>query len=236
MRKTTAVLASLLIAMASSRADAQTSTSSPKPVQAVVTAGVSYLHDDYEDFTKNNGALLVTNDSRFRASGLAGALFRLGDVSMPWGPHQQVGVVTSFQFTQGSAAFLDGFFLGMALELNEQLHLTAGVGLRKGKELSPGFRASAGQVIAERLGANDPAYRRFAGYDGTQKDESILDGLPLTTPGKDTPFFPGDPIVDSYNLSYFVGVSVPVAITKLFSTDDSAKSPQAPPSAARARR
>lgn len=202
----------------------------PAPVQAVVTAGVAYLRDDHEDFTKNNGALLVSNDSRARASGLAGALFHIASPKF-WGMKRQISVQTSLQFNQGASAFLDGFFLGGAVQLNSQLHATFGVGLNKGKELSPGFRQAAAAVIAQRITAQDPAYARFASYDPAQKDEDILDGLPLNAPGKDTPFFPGDPIVDSYNWSFFAGVSVPVAVTKLFEknqTGDAQKSVQAP--------
>lgn len=214
----------LLIASSASQSFAQ------DRVQAVLSAGVSALRDDHEDFTKNNGALLVSNDSKKRASGLAGALFRLGAVDL-WGMQRQISVHTSLQFTQGAQSFLDGFFFGGAFQLNEHLHFTVGIGLNKGKELSPGFRASAASVIAERVAANDPAYARFAGYGPEARDEALLDGLPLNTPGKETPFFPGDPIVDSYNWSYFAGISVPVAVTEMFKKkDDPAKSVQAPSS------
>ncbi len=206
-------------------------------VRAVISAGVSYLTDDHEDYTKNNGALLVSNDSKVRASGLAGALFRIGDVDTWWGQDRQLSIVTSFQFTQGSSGFLDGFFLGGAVEMNPNLHFTGGFGLRKGKELAPGFRAAAAELIAERAAANDAAYRRFVGYDRSQKDEAILDGLPLNTPGKETPFFPGEPIVDSYNWSIFFGVSVPVKVTELFgggtNGSSNATEPQAPASTAK---
>jgi hypothetical protein len=143
-----------------------------------------------------------------------------------------LSVHTSFQFTQGSASLLDGFFLGGAVQVTERLHVTAGIGLRKGKELSPGFREAAARVIAERVTAGDPAYQRFSDYRADQRDESILDGLPLNTPGKETPFFPGEPVVDSYNWSFFAGVSVPVAVTKLFETGkgNQGQSQQAPAS------
>lgn len=211
------VLTAAVLVALTGIAQAQEQEQKPAGVTAVLSSGVAFLVDDYQDFTKNNGALLVSNDSKYRASGLAGALFRLRDVRVPFSAEpKQLSVHTSVQFTQGTAALLDGFFLGGALQLSDHLHLTAGVGLSKGKELSPGFRSAAAEIIKARMAVNDPAYMRFAGYDPDQKRQSQLDGLSLNVPGKETPFFPGDPIVDSYNFSYFVGVSIPVKLTELF--------------------
>lgn len=181
-------------------------------VQAVFGGGVATLYDDHEDFAVKENTLLVSNDSKRRASGLAGALFRLGSISS-----RQASLMVSFQFTEGTTALLDGAFFGGALELNRYLHLTVGAGVRKGKELSPGFRATAAETIQAQIAAKNAAYARFEGY-GPESDDKILDGLSLLTPGqsdKPSKFFPGDPVVDSYNWSVFVGVSVPVKITEI---------------------
>jgi hypothetical protein len=204
----------LLAASAATPARAQ--DEKDEAVQAVFSAGVAYLQDDHEDFTKAGGALLVSNDSKSRASGLAGALFRIGDITLGRLGKKQVSVLASFQFTQGTPSLLDGVMFGGSLELNDHLHVSTGVGLRKGKELSPGFRSAAADVIRTQVAANNAAYRRFEAYDGTQNEESVLDGLPLNAPGSEKPFFPGEPIVDSYNWSWFVGVTVPVKIADIF--------------------
>lgn len=185
-------------------------------VQAVFGGGIAILRDDHEDFAVKDNTLLVSNDSKKRASGLAGALFRLGNVPTVFGP-KQLSMMVSFQFTEGTTALLDGVFFGGAFELNRYLHLTAGAGVRKGKELSPGFRQTAAETIQAQVAANSTVYRRFEGY-GPESDDKMLDGLSLLAPGsteKPARFFPGDPIVDSYNWSFFVGVSVPVKITDI---------------------
>lgn len=126
-------------------------------------------------------------------------------------------MMVSFQFTEGTTSLLDGVFFGGAFELNRYLQLTAGAGVRKGKELSPGFRTTAAETIRAQVAADVGSYRRFEGY-GPDSEDEMLDGLSLLAPGsgeKATPFFPGAPIVDSYNWSIFVGVSVPVKITEI---------------------
>lgn len=185
-------------------------------VQAVFGGGFAILRDDHEDFAVEDNTLLVSNDSTTRASALAGALFRLGTVPTFFGP-KQLSMMASFQFTEGTTALLDGVFFGVGFEVNRYLHLTAGAGVRKGKELSPGFRKTAAETIQTQVAANAASYRRFEGY-GPDSEDKMLDGLSLLTPGsteKPSKFFPGDPIVDSFNWSFFVGVSVPVKITEI---------------------
>ena len=171
-------------------------------VQAVVGGAFAYLQDDYTDFTIKNDTLLVQNDSRYRPTLLAGALLRMFAVK-----NHDVGLHASTQFAPGGAA-LDGFSLGMGYALNKRAHLTAGLLLRKGRELSPGFlravSAATGAAVATSLLAP------YRGFDASSKRVSVLDGLPLKD--GDKALFPGDAIIDSYNVSLYVGVVVPVDI------------------------
>lgn len=172
-------------------------------IQAVFGGGIGRRIDDSEDFIVKNDTLLVLNDSLYRPTALAGALFRLGSVH-----RHEVGLHSSLQFAEGGA-LLDGFSLGLAWSVNDSAHLTAGMLLQKGKELSKGFKRAA--IDAATAAAVDSALARYAGFNGHDAD---LDGLPLKV--GDKAWYPGDAIVDSYNWSFYVGVVVPVRISELF--------------------
>jgi hypothetical protein len=174
-------------------------------VQAVVGGAFAYLQDDYTDFTIKNDTLLVQNDSRYRPTLLAGALLRMFAVKS-----HDVGLHASTQFAAGGAA-LDGFSLGVGYALNKRAHVTMGLLLRKGRELSPGFLRAVSTATGAAASASPLApYREF---DASSKQVSVLDGLPLKT--GDKAIFPGDPIIDSYNVSVYLGVVVPVGISSL---------------------
>lgn len=185
--------------------------------QAVFGGGFAFLRDDPEEFTTKNGALLLVNDSTKRPTVLAGTLLRVGSL---W--RRQVSVHTALQFTQGGQSFLDGISFGVGYELNRFAHLSGGLLLRKGKELSPGFKRAATDAI--RSAAAGSPYLPFQDYDPDSKDESTLDGLPLFTDAdKKVPLFPGDAIIDSYNWSVYVGLTVPVRLSEFLGGNAPAK-------------
>lgn len=186
-------------------------------VQAVLGGGGARLGDDFEEFAIKNNRLVLINDSQYRPTALAGALIRLGDL---WG--RQASIHTAFQFTQGGPSFLDGVSLGLAYEVNRLAHLSAGVALRKGKELSPGFLRTAANTIGGATSGSPFAV--FKDYDPSSKDRSPLDGLPLFTDSDNkVPLYGGDVIVDSYNWSLYFGVAVPVRISEIFGGKSPAK-------------
>jgi len=163
-------------------------------IQTVVGGAFALLRDDFADFTVKDGTLLLQNDSRTRPTLLAGALIRAFAVK-----NHDIGLHASTQFAPGGAA-LDGFSLGVGIAINPRAHLTAGVLFRRGKELSPGF---------------------LRAVNATGKDVARLDGLPLKN--GDLPIFPGDPIIDSHNMSFYVGVVVPVDLGGLLGLRPSKK-------------
>jgi hypothetical protein len=186
-------------------------------VQAVIGGGFAHLKDDPEEFTVKNNRLVLTNDSEYRPTALAGVLIRLGTL---WG--KQASIHTAFQFTQGGQSFLDGVSFGLAYEVNRLAHLSGGLLVRKGKELSPGFLRTAADSI--RSAAAGTPYFPFKDYDPESKEQSALDGLPLFTDADNkVPLYGGDVIVDSYNWSLYFGVTVPVRLTEIIGGKPPAK-------------
>lgn len=178
-------------------------------LQAVVGGGFAFLRDDKEDFLVRDNTLVIVNDSPKRAAALAGILARIGRVK-----NHDVSLHSSFQFIQGDNAFLDGVSFGLGYELNSFAHVTMGVMLRKGNELGPGFRRDVAALLREP--ASGEAFDRFRLYDPSG-NQAALDGIPLVrdVAGKASPYYAGDPIVASYNWSWYVGVVVPIRLGEL---------------------
>jgi hypothetical protein len=193
----------------------------PEGIQATVDSrffkpifggGFTTLENDAVDFTvKDDATLLVLNDSRLRVSALVGGLFRIGHIAR-W--NRDVSAVISLQFTQGTTSAIDGVLFGGAFEINPYLHLTVGISRQKGKELSPGFRESASEIIAAHK--DEDAYKRFATWSPTARQDSPLDGLSINDPATSKPFFPGPPVIESYNTVLFFGVAMPINLQGLF--------------------
>jgi len=179
--------------------------------QPVFGGGFTVLQDDATDFTTTDGTLLVVDDSRLRVSALVGGLFKIGHYKT-----HTLSALVSLQFTQGGNT-LDGFQFGGAIQLSPKIHLTLGMSRNKGKELSPGFRAAANDVIKAQVAANNPSYQRFSTWNQDSRQDNPLDGLPLNDPKTQKPFFPSAPIIESYNTAIFLGVVIPVNLKGFFS-------------------
>jgi len=185
-------------------------------VELLVGGGPSIGRDDYVDFqVKNNEVLLIRNDSRLRASAIAGLNFRIRDLcstSVAIKPlretadcagHVPTGIFASFQFTQNTANTLDGFMFGATWRIQDHLHFFAGVSLQKGKELSRGFVQKAEEVFK----------RKF-------DDVRDFDGVSLKNPATGQLYFPESPIVDSFNTGFHLGFVMPVRFRSFLSVFD----------------
>lgn len=150
--------------------------------------------------------LLTVNDSRLRATGLLGGAFRLGRTAeKPW------EAIASLQFTTNTDRVVDGFFIGLSYGVQKYLSIGGGYTLRLGKELSYGFRREA----ARFLRANGLTDRFPVRHDmlGLMNDKDY-DGIPLTN-AMGQRWYPGSPIVDSFNHGLFFGVFFPIDIGRI---------------------
>ena len=189
----------------------------PSRFRFVLAAGTDIGFNDIVDFKEQEAPspedpmmmkpfLFTVNDSRVRATALVGGAFRLGKTAgKPW------EAIASFQFTNNTARNLDGFFFGVSYGVQKYLSVGGGYSLRLGKELSSGFQRSAAHfVTAEELDKRFPVRPDMNGLMSI-KD---YDGLPLTN-STGARWFPGNPIVDSFNHSVFIGLFFPIDIAKI---------------------
>ncbi len=195
----------------------------PSRFRIVLAAGTDFGLDDFVDFTEQDAPvpdpammmmpmtttmrpfLLTVNDSRTRASALVGGAFRLGKMAgKPW------EAVASLQFTDNTDRTLDGFFFGASYGVQKYLSIGGGYSLRLGKELSRGFQRDAARfVIAEGMEERFPVLPDKSGL----VNDKAYDGLPLTN-SMGQRWFPGSPIIESFNHSLFIGLFFPIDIAK----------------------
>ena len=195
----------------------------PSRFRFVLAAGADVGLDDFVDFTEQDAPvpdpammmmpmtttmrpfLLTVNDSRTRASALVGGAFRLGKMAgKPW------EAIASLQFTDNTDRTLDGFFFGASYGVQKYLSIGGGYSLRLGKELSRGFQRDAARfVIAEGMEERFPVLPDKSGL----VNDKAYDGLPLTDKDGNR-WFPGNPIIDSFNHSVFIGLFFPIDIAK----------------------
>ena len=183
----------------------------------VLAAGSEVRLNDFVDFKEQevpNGEgsmmsepyLLTVNDGQWRATGLVGGAFRLNRTT-----DRPLETIVSLQFTTNTTRVVDGFFFGVSYGLQKYLSIGGGYSMRLGKELSHGFRREAARYV-EAMGLVDrfPVRRDMQGLMNI-KD---YDGLRLTNDAGER-WFPGNPIVDSFQHGLFIGVFLPVDIGKL---------------------
>ena len=164
--------------------------------------------------------MLIEIDSEWRGIGLAGALFHvnpfLNKLCKPLS-YCIDDILFSVTFTGGTSQnTIDGLVFGLSKRVSGYLNFVVGYSLIRGKELSPGFQQSASQLIKKIDLQKYPNYERFKGFklDGSRAKQKLLDGLSLMEPGTKEKFFPGDPVISSYNHGLYVGFVVPVAFKK----------------------
>ena len=187
----------------------------PSRFRIILAAGADFGLDDFIDFEVKEVPspadpmmmepfLLTVNDSQTRASALVGGAFRLGKTAgKPW------EAIASLQFTNNTARTLDGFFFGVSFGIQKYLSVGGGYSLRIGQELSRGFQREAARFVTDQeLQDRFPVRQDMTGL----VNEKDYDGLPLSNMGQR--WFPGNPVIDSFNHSFFVGLFFPIDIGK----------------------
>ena len=197
----------------------------PSLVNSMIGVGASWLIDDPIDFKFTKEVVLIENDSEFRPVFLAGALFYVKPFLDKHRCLKPLGwftddILLSLAFTDGASQnSIDGFVVGLSKRVSSQLNFVVGYTRGRGKELSPGFQKSANQLIKKINLTKHPEYERFKGFkpNGSREKQKLLDGLPLVNPmDKDkAKFFPGDPVISSFNSAIYIGFVVPIGLKKM---------------------
>ena len=170
--------------------DNNTDDGSPNSVEWRVGLGIgtSFRFDDATDYEVKENTLWILNDSKQRATGIAGALFPLA---------RRLDLLVSVELTEGTQYAIDGFLVGTAVRVTDHVSIGAAYGMRRGHELSPKFQRVADSKIRrtkpELLG-----------------DETRYDGFVLQRNGDS--IFDGNPIIESTNKTLFVGLIVPLNV------------------------
>ena len=190
-----------------------------KLVTPVYGVGISYLCDDSVDFKVTEDAVLIENDSEYRSFILTGALFSVKRLKWLWFDD----ILLSLAFIDGMPqTSIDGFVVGLSKHVSGDLNFVVGYTIRRGKELSPGFQKSAHHLIKNVDLSKHPEYNRFKKFkpNGNRETQKLLDGLSLVTPRADATdqmgnptdqkkFFPGDPVISSFNHAVYIGFVMP---------------------------
>ena len=185
----------------------------PSAIRFVFGTGVLSGFDDYIDFAVSNDTLLVKNDSMIRTTANVGALFKVAEFR--WKEVHPVDLLVSIDFSPNTDRSVDGLTFGVAIGLHKYLSIGFGYRLRMGQELSPGFRRGAEVLVEDLLESEDHKddYERFRGL---AQELQLYDGFSLTDPRTSGPFFPGNPIIESYNNTVFLGLFIPLDFRHLF--------------------
>ena len=193
-------------------------------VKLLIGPGLTYLQDDYVDFKEvreDDQYLFIDNDSRYRSELMAGVVHRL----KCWKDFE-FGAVFALEFSQGGQHVLDsGFFGGSIAHKNvPYIVFVAGYSRGLGTELSPGFGAAMGAYIKkERTKAakeNKEYLPHINVVDGKIEDVKHYDGLSLYDRSTSKRIYPGDPIINSFNSKFSVGVLFRFDARKIFSLDN----------------
>ena len=133
-------------------------------------------------------------------------------------------ILVSLEFAEGTSRTLDGFVFGFSKRLSKNLSFVIGYSLRKGRELSPGFRRFAANAIASDTTNHYSSFNGFTKHTKGKK-ANLLDGFPLTIPsGTDSngeeSLFPGEPIISIFNSAIHIGLIVPLDLIAIFAQDN----------------
>ena len=194
----------------------------PSLIRFVFGSGLSFRTDDHIDFlvSGDEKTLLIKNDSRNRAAGTVGALFEIGQFksigSLQLQEVHPVDLLLSLDFSPQTGRNVDGIMFGLAVGVHKYLSLGLGYRLGLGTELSPGFQRDAVALVTE-LREDDTHKSRYSRFEKLASDQELYDGFRLIDPRTDQPFFPGNPIIDSYNNTWFLGAFIPLDFRDLFS-------------------
>ena len=188
----------------------------PSVIRFVFGTGLLLRRDDHIDFVVSDDkkALLVKNDSTRRATGTVGALLTVGEFRLK--EVHPIDLLLSVDFTPHTNRNIDGFMFGLAVGVNKYLSVGGGYRLNLGQELSPGFRRDSVALVEELL-KNDEHKNNYRKFTGLELNDELYDGFSLVDPRTGASVFRGDPVIDSYNNSWFFGVFIPLDIRDLFS-------------------
>ena len=191
-------------------------------ISLMTGVGIGWGVDDWIDFKFTEKAVFIENDSRARPFILTGVLIPVKSLSNKcslggWVDDFLISLVLTDKTPQTR---IDGFSFGLSKRISSHLNFVVGYTRAKGQELSPGFQKSASQLIKKINLAEHPEYGRFRGFkpNGNGENQKLLDGLPLVDPtDKDKArFFPGDPVISSYNSTFYVGLVTSLNLLGLF--------------------
>jgi len=188
----------------------------PNGIRIMFGVGNSFKLDDSAEFaiTDDGKTLVLEQDSKNRAEGYIGALFKLKEIGKA--KRRRLDALVSLQFGEGERGALNGFLFGLGYQINPSLSIVGGYSLRRGQELSPGFRAAASQFITEQKQSSDPNVARDFERFELNDDSLMFDGLPLNRPGSEGRFFPGRPIINSFNSAFSIGIAIPLDLVGVF--------------------
>ena len=188
-----------------------------------IGGGYTRLTDDFVDFKEvrdSDEHIFIDNDSRGRAEVLAGILLKLHEFESG----QTLDVATNLEFVDGKANFLDGIFFGLGFGLTPAIEVVVGYSISRGKELSHGFQRAMGRFVKDRRENSEfPELQDIELEHGVIKDSKDYDGLPLFVAngmGEMEKIFPGNPITNSFNKKWSVGILIPLNLWKQIKGDD----------------
>lgn len=192
-------------------------------VRAVIGGGFTRLGDDFVDFKEVRGDdehIFIENDSRLRATALAGALFKFHEFKNG----QTLDLAVNLEFADGGESVLDGIFFGGGYGVTPAIEVVGGFTRSRGKELSHGFQRAMGRFIKDREG--DPKFPELQDIvleNGVIADVRDYDGLPLSFVNgmnEMERIFPGNPLTNSFNSKWSVGILIPLDFWKQIKGDD----------------
>lgn len=186
-------------------------------VRAAIGGGFTRLTDDFVDFKEvqeNDEHIFTDNDSKLRAEVLGGALFKLHEFKSG----RTFDAAVNLEFADGGESVLDGIFVGLGFGLTPAIEFVAGYSLGRGKELSHGFQRAMGQFIMNRRGNPEfPELQDIALENGVIANIKDYDGLPLSfvnNMNETERIFPGNPVANSFNSKFSVGILIPLDFWK----------------------
>ena len=189
-------------------------------IRPAIGGGFTRFSDDFVNFKEvrdEDEHIFIDNDSRGRTEAMGGVLFKLHELKSG----RTFDVAVNLEFTDGGEDVLDGIFVGGGFSLTPAIEVVIGYSLGRGKELSHGFQQAMGRFVEERRDNED-----FQGLDlvnGVIADIRDYDGLPLSfvnDMGKREKIFPGNPITNSFNSKWSVGILIPLDFWKQIKGDD----------------
>ena len=172
-------------------------------VQFLFGPGLTGRKDDFVDFkevTDGDKHIFIDNDSRLGPELMTGTSINF---------YKRLDAIIGLEFAKGGQDVLDGVFFGLGLRLDAKVEIVGGYSRGLGKELSHGFQQAMGQFIEDnqKNWKEYPKLQEIELVDGVISDIGDYDGLPLYT-DKTGPekIFPGNPITNSFNSRFSVGI------------------------------